>query len=365
MDKTVEDWFNTNKKLKNISDIKKLEKYIVNQINDNILSDSLINSLKFSSDYEFTYYDLDKIDCDKIKVRPENIFKLNFLIIIKILEKYFKNIKFKISFEAAGENDKSIKKPSATFKHDIYIIIFDDDDNYYDFGLEYFETIHDRIKDDDKELSSLVNLDSYFYYEEKSKNYNIFMQETIHSIITSICSLIDEPYILSKINYFNNYKNSKTLKIDTELFNQIINWKKNDLVDFEKFFNDLQPKNQLTDKFFSINEFLEFINNEYNIDINFVNDNFLCDYKYFINVIVLVDNNCSDKIQHYLKIYTRTMDILINSQKQIISFIKKTNNNKKFIPRYLQNFLRLHIQNYKCVQTQQKTLKILQNKFKN
>ena len=357
----IETWYIKNTKLYKIDSIIELKIYLVNLNKDF----DIASAIQFSSDYEFKYFDLLKINCEEIKIRPENIFKLNFLMIVKTLNKYFKDslVNIEIKYEVPGENDKLIKKYNSTYKHDIYIKI-SNNNNYYDIGLEYFETIHDRIKDDDKEISSIVNLDGYYVYEEKKNNYNDFMHEVIHNLLTCTCALNRDPYTLSKINYFKNYKETRTLKTDTELFNQIMKWKKNNLVDFELFFNKLIPTNQETKELFEYDKFIEYLEEIHNINIKFNNKN-ECEYRYFIDLIVNLDNDMSTMIFNYKKIYTRTMDILLESQNQIIDFIEKSNMKKKSIPLYINNFLRNHIQNYTSEYTLSKVLEKLINKFEN
>ena len=356
----IESWYTKNTKLYKIESIYELKGYLVN-LNKDL---DIASAIQFSSDYEFKYFDLKKINCEEIKIRPENIFKLNFLMIVKTLNKYFKNsnVNIEIQYEVPGENDKLIKKYNSTFKHDVYIKI-SNNNNYYDIGLEYFETIHDRIKDDDKLISSVVNLDGYYIYEEKNNNYDSFMREVIHNLLICTCALYHDPYTLSKINYFKNYKETKTLKKDTILFNKIMKWKKNNLVDFELFFKDIIPTNQETKQYYNFDEFIEYLEeNNINIKLNNKNE---CEYKYFIDIIITLDNNISTIICEYRKIYTRTMDILLESQNQIIDFIEKSSMKKKSIPLYINNFLRNHIQNYKQEDTLSKAFESLLTKFDN
>lgn len=356
----IESWYTKNTKLYKIESIYELKGYLVN-LNKDL---DIASAIQFSSDYEFKYFDLKKINCEEIKIRPENIFKLNFLMIVKTLNKYFKNsnVNIEIQYEVPGENDKLIKKYNSTFKHDVYIKI-SNNNNYYDIGLEYFETIHDRIKDDDKLISSVVNLDGYYIYEEKNNNYDSFMREVIHNLLICTCALYHDPYTLSKINYFKNYKETKTLKKDTILFNKIMKWKKNNLVDFELFFKDIIPTNQETKQYYNFDEFIEYLEeNNINIKLNNKNE---CEYKYFIDIIITLDNNISTIICEYRKIYTRTMDILLESQNQIIDFIEKSSMKKKSIPLYINNFLRNHIQNYKQEDTLSKAFESLLTKFNN
>lgn len=352
----INKWFESKKKLHLLADIVTLKKYVVTT------EENFANEIHFSSDYEFRYFDLDQMDCKKIKTRPENIFKINFHMIGKKLRKYFPKTKIDVNFEASSENDTLIKKNSCTYKHDVCIKLTNQDNETYDIGLEYFEFIHDRIKDDDKEISSKVILDGYYVYNESNKNYNEYMRETIYNIMISICTIEDDPYILSKINFFNNYKNIRSLSGDTIKFNNIMKWKRENIINLYDFFKESRPSNLETGKIFTFEEFIEFLN-EKNINIEFINKS-NCEYKYICDIIMVMDTDCSQQIYSYKKIYTRTMDVLIDSQKQMIKWIKRMNNSRKLIPQYLDSFLRVHIQNYRYTDTQFKALNTLQNKLK-
>lgn len=351
-------WYETKKKLYTVSDLAILKKYVIKT------EQNIAKTINFSSDYEFKYFDLDLMDCEKIKVRPENIFKINFQMIVKKLQQYFLNCKIEINFEASSDNDFLLKKNNCTYKHDICIKVTNNLDNEsYDIGLEYFEFIHDRIKDDDKEISSRLILDGYYVYNESSKQYNEFMKETIYNIMITICALTDDPYTLSKINYFANYKNIRSLKADTEIFNKIINWKKTNTGDFKKLFDNFMIINPENGKEFEFNEFIEHIENNFNIVIKFTNET-NCEYKYFVDFIVQVNTDYSQHIYSYRKIYARTMEILIETQKQMIKWIKQMNNSRKLVPKYIDSFLRVHIQNYRYTDTQKKALNNLTKKLK-
>jgi hypothetical protein len=355
----IETWYKKNTKLYKIDSIYELKVYLVNLNKD---SDNA-STIQFSSDYEFKYFDLTKINCEDIKIRPENIFKLNFLMIVKTLNKYFKNsnVKIEIEYEVPGENDKLIKKYNSTFKHDAYIKI-SNNNNYYDIGLEYFEPHHDRIKDNDKLISSIVNLNGYYVYEEKKNNYNDFMHETIHNLLTCICALNHDPYTLAKINYFKNYKKTKTLKKDTELFNNIIKWKKDNSINFKLFFNDIKSKNQETEERFKYDEFIEYLEETHNIKIELIDNN--CSYENIVKIIIKLDHRISTIINDYKEIYQRAMQILFDSQEEIINFIEKSNIKIKSIPMYINYFLMNHIQNYISENILSSVLQNLLNKFK-
>ena len=118
-----------------------------------------------------------------------------------------------IEFEKATTIDKKLKKPQATYKHDVIIKIIpkdvDEDDieiNTYEVVLEYFEEIHNKFNDDDKKISTNLFSDGYYVYNEKNDDMKEFMIDTIYSIIEFICTSMNDPYELSKILYFNkNY----------------------------------------------------------------------------------------------------------------------------------------------------------------
>ncbi len=349
---TIIKWYEKKTKLYKKKDLDILLKYIVKT------DQNIANDIEFSNDFEFNYLDLEKINCESIKVRPENIFKINLLRIIKKFKKYFTNIELDLFFESPGDIDREIKTYKCTFKHDAYIRIsnnVNENKKSYDIGLEYFESIHDRIKDDDKYISSKINLDGYYIYFEKKNNYNDFIKNIIYSLFIWICALDNDKYTLSKIIYFKNYKNTKSLKMDTELFNDIISWKKNDNVNFKIFFERLRVINPDTEEIFKYKEFIEYIEENYNIIIDFIdNSETFCKYSVIIDILVKMDNSYSRKIEAYLKIYTRTMDVLIESQDELIKWVKDSNESRKLIPKYTDNFLRNHIQYYKCNDTLKK-----------
>ncbi len=73
----IEKWYTNKTKLYKLEDIKYLQKYLVKT------DQNISNIIKFSLDYGFDYFNLDKMDCVGIKVRLENIFKINFYRVVK------------------------------------------------------------------------------------------------------------------------------------------------------------------------------------------------------------------------------------------------------------------------------------------
>ena len=53
------------------------------------MESQIIIILKYDKNSKIYYFDLSEMNCKKINVRPENVFKINFDMIVKKLKKYF------------------------------------------------------------------------------------------------------------------------------------------------------------------------------------------------------------------------------------------------------------------------------------
>jgi len=166
-----------------------------------------------------------------------------------------------------------------------------------------------------------------------------------------ICSIANDPYNLAKINFFKYYKNKKTLKKDTEIFNKIMRYKKHNIVDFSDFFNMLNPKNIDTGDFYELNDFITFISDTYNIDVN-IDMNGYCSYDIFTKIIIYSDNQFdSYDISIYKNIFLEAINILFESQKEMIEFIKEASNKKNGLAKFIDYFLLNHLTNYRDRET--------------
>jgi hypothetical protein len=353
---TINEWFKKNTKLKTISDLKILRNYL-NDVDKKYIKEKYI---RFSNDFEFKYYEYNK-PSNINNVRPESIFKLNWFYIIKKIKKLFENdnINIKINYECPGKIETQLKQDNKMcYQHDVYITIFNNNTSF-DCALEYFEKGSHNIKiDNDKEICSSQYVNIYSVYYEKDDLYN-YMKDIIHQILILICTAIDDPYKLAKINFFSNHNNKATLKKDTELFNKIISFKKNNKFHFESFFNTLNPKNEETGEFFELEDFIEFLEDTYNIKIILDKDGF-CSYKLFSKLIISLDQQVnSPDILGYKKIYQDAMDILFDSQQQIIDFVKKFNDRRENLISFVNFFLLNHIHQY----ANKTTLNIIKRKL--
>lgn len=271
------------------------------------------------------------------------------------MKKYFNDINFRglklsVNFEKAGYIDIIKKIPQATYKHDVYIRIEYSNNNDYverEIGLEYFETKHDRIKDQEKKISSEIQLETYMVYEEKDKKYYEFMKNAIYEIFLNTCCVLNDKYILTKIIYFQNHIVNKNIKQDTLIFNKILDWKKNNKFNFEEFFIGSRPINPDNDKpFDDYEDFKKYIDDNYKIKIFLDNKNY-CQFEYFIEIINKIDAELCPKIYDYRKTFTNMLNIMLDASDKIITMSNdKSRLIKHNFPAYLDN-LPIHIQNWK------------------
>jgi hypothetical protein len=313
------------------------------------------NDITICDKYKFSY-----IDYEEDNIRQENIFKLNFNNIVKKLNEYFTNVNITIEFEKATTIDKKIKKANATYKHDVIIkikptYVYDDsededvdedenDKNTYEIVLEYFEEIHNKFNDDDKKISTELFSDAYYIFHEKKDVMNDFMIDTLYSIIEFICATCKDSYELSKILYFNKNYKSKSYKKDVQMFNEIIEINRTNSFNFNDLYIKIEPHNPNTDEELTEEEFIEYIEEEYDIEID---DNFTSEL--FETLIINLDNDISEtgRIQKYKKMYVNTMKTLRYASQKIIKIFEKQRIKRLQLSEFVKNIQKFHKDNLK------------------
>jgi hypothetical protein len=331
-DNKINDWYSKNTKLYKPSDLKLINNYI------SIDKTLEIKEISISNDYKFKY-----ISTRFKNIRCENIFKLNWMLICEKLIDYFPKIKIDCLFEASSYIDSKIQKGNATFKHDVYISINDK----YDCAIEFFEEKSHKKKsiDTDKELYSQQVVDQFIIYKENEDN-DLFFRNTIHKILLLICASNNDHYTLSKINFFkNNMNNPNKLRTQTQCFNRIINYHRKNKFHFKRFFNELAPLNLDSEEKYKLDEFINFLEEEYSLII-ILDEKGYCEYNVFASMILLLDINITHNLKIFKQNYLESMTIMIDSQKEIITYINDSNNKKRNLPEFLDTFLKNHVQNY-------------------
>jgi hypothetical protein len=338
-------WNDKNTKIINLEDLQILEYYVKNINNDKIK----LKNIQITDDYKFNY-----IIYNDVNIRQENIFKLNLLNIINKLKTYFVNVDIDIFFEKYTWADKEIKITKAVYKHDVIINIKnideEDDDNInntFEIVLEYFEKIHNRFSDGDKYISAKQTSDEYIVFNEKTDDINDYYTDTIYSLIKFICATSDDKYELSKILYYKNISKKKNISL-MQYFNKIIDYKKNKTFNFENFLKELWIKNKDTNKYYTLDEFIYFLEEEYEIEIE-LDDLNNCDIKYFEKVIMGINENDIDSeiILEYRYVYINALNMLNDASDEIIKLMKTIRIKRFQLPTYVKNLIKYHKHNLK------------------
>jgi len=333
--KCIKHWNDKNTKITKSEDLIILEYYVKNTDNFEI------KEIEITDDYKFNY-----IIYNDDNIRQENIFKLNLLNIVDKLKIYFKSVDIDIFFEKYTWADKQIKLAQALYKHDVIINIknknLDEEEQEsenFEIALEYFEKIHNRFSDGDKKISAEQTSDEYCVLHENGDNFKKFYKETIYSLIKFICASIDDKYELSKILYYKNISNN-TNTITYGYFSRIIDFKKNKTFNLEEFYNQLKIKN------YEFNEFVEFLEEEYEIEIE-LDDNNNCDIKHFDKLIIYINNNDikSSYLEQYKNTYSIALNMLNDASDEIIKLMKIIRKKRFQLPTYVKNLLKYHKDN--------------------
>jgi len=333
----IKEWYYNNTKLYKKDDMIALEKYIEEM-------DIEMEEINISADYTFHYI------ADMIQhIRYENIFKLNFLNICKNLSEYFPKLEITCEFEKPSLIDLQLQKGNATFKHDVYITITDNLFNKtYDCVVEYFEEKSHKKKptDYDKMIHTQQIVDYYIVYREEDNMLGEFYHNMIHKLMTMCCTANRDHYTLAKVNFFKlNQDKPKKIKQQTETFNNIISFNKKKKFNFQELFIELKLKNPETKELFDIKEFIEYMEENYEIIID-LDKKGNSSYDTFEQIIININGDLSQRLQNYKNIYREAVRILFTSQKEIIELIDEINKKKEHLPTFINNFLLLHIMNY-------------------
>jgi hypothetical protein len=308
-------------------------------------------TIKFSHDYKFTYYNLTKEQLNDLRIRGETIFKLNILSICnKFIEYFGEKLKIDTGLEQRGMRELQLIKATSCLIYDFYIKIYNKDNSneVFDYGLEYFEKdSHNYIKDSDKKIRSLFLLDYFKIFKEENedmlKKFYEFLNEFIKNLFLIVCSLKDDPFTLSKINFFSKNRQMDKIELETmtNTFNNIMDIKKKKEFDLNELFEELQPIDPDTEDDLQFEEFIEYINKK--IGKILLKKNNIYDDKVFDKIIVNLDNRCSQSLEAYKLIYIESMNMINDANLEIIKHVKSQNKHKNMIKTFMDNFiLRLH-----------------------
>ena len=302
------------------------------------------------ANYNFKYYAVSKTFCENtLKLRGETIFKYNWMRFIMKLQRYLQktDIEIYLFFEVSSKLESKIKKNNGTFKHDVYIVIKNKNNNkeYFDIAFEFYEKkAHLNNKDEDKETSSMVLLDEYKYYKEEAKNVvrlDRFMKESVYLIMRLVCASLQDHILLTKINYF---KNMSKEQIDDLLpdFEFILNIYKKQNFEPEKLLEVFRLFNNnkiITSK----KELIIYLKKIFELEEN---DKIIYDFNTFKKFIIL-HYTLLPKAVSYNNLINNAYDLMISSQKEILVLISNKNYLTKYnLPKFIKFYLKDHVHKF-------------------
>lgn len=305
-------------------------------------SKSLID---YGTGLQFKYINFQNIDLTNSQITPQEIFKLNMFSVIYTLSDYFNNTNINLAYDVANRNELILKNCNFAIKHDIYIS-FKQDQQYFECGFDFLKKT--LFIDEYKNISSVVNLDDYKYFDEDIDKIDVFMEVCIEGLLIILCSLNNDEYKLAEILFISANRNLSNLQEQLEIYKKIIYGKKNNFVNLNEFFEELIPINPETGIYLQYDKFIKYI--EDNIlggeKLNFNNGSLtLVSWDDFEQIILNLDKNISRIIINYKQIYTQAVNTLLLSLKKIIELIQKINKTKKYIPQYITMLLSKDIVN--------------------
>jgi hypothetical protein len=310
--------------------------------------ENYVKTISFGNELEFKYIDFQNYNIDfqsnnidKINIE---IFKFNMALIIGQLNIYFNNVTIKITFDEPNRNEFLIKDYDKTIKHDVYVSLYKSNE-YFDCGFDYIEKSLNI--DNYRNISSLINLDYYKYFDEECDNYNIFIEEIIFRLLIILCSLNSDEYKLAEILFIKTNNHLDNLQEQVDKFKKIIYGKKEGNIDLMNFYEVLLPVDIETGDDMNYKEFIKYIESKIKFKLDFLDNNKIINWSIFELILMNLDSDISIRIDNYKMVYIQATNTLFEALKTINDLIKQINKTKKYNPQYIEEFLINDLINYK------------------
>jgi hypothetical protein len=250
---------------------------------------------------------------------------------------YFPHIIMKINFDVPNRNEMSTKDYSDTFKHHVYVE-FSFGNYLFDCGFDYLEK--SNIIDNWKNISSLVNLDYYKYFDADCDKTENFIQDITYRLLIIVCCVSGDEYKLAEIIFIKSHRNLPNLQNQIDIFSRVINAKKTNLFNILDWFYEIMPVNTTTELDMEFDEFIQYINsNVFTTQTINVIDGQYISWEDFEIIIMELSTDISLQLANYKKIFTQGIGTLIESLKTINELTMQINKTKKYIPQYIDHYV--------------------------
>ena len=331
--KRIESLFLEKTKIDDVKDLNIICEYLNVHFDSGKYCESI--EFNFGRDYAFTIHNIHLTKLNLLKIRPESVFKFNFVCIINQLK--CNDIDIELLFEKTSTNQIKINTRKNYYKHDVLIKLGNDVKNY-EIAVEYNEkkshnNTRQIINDNNRTSMSEQFLDLYYEHNEGMNNYRKFIKDITYDILVCICSLKNDKYLLAKILYFKDNENISSYEEDD--FKLFLNCKKNDEIDLEHLHDMMKPRNQDNEEY-TFDEYIEYLENEYDLEIK----DGKCSYKDFKNIINNEPNDSSQKIIEYRTVISNVADKLTDASDEMFKMMERLNKKTQNIPSYTINILK-------------------------
>lgn len=320
---------------------------------------SIIDEIICGRELKFQYINGDKLfellktkGFDEINLHYIDILKYNYNLILTQIANFYPDIKINKFENSPCANECTNFNIDSTYKYGIYLVLTKEDKSY-EYGFDFFSSSVENQENKYEHSKILLDNYEYFYSEDICSNDDIlhYLDETLFKLMVSICSIKDDEYKLAEILFAKTNKDKmepKQLAKELGYFLKIINLKKENAINLEDLFDDLQLVNDETEKKISFSGFIKIIgsiceNNKIKFDNNQKDINFE-----IFELFLLNNNNISSRVlMFYKSSYQKSSTLLMQSLKLIIQLTNEINMRKKFFSRYISFLIEFKLGDYK------------------
>lgn len=316
------------------------------------------NKHYFTNTLIFYYID----DCDKIIKEIQNKFnenithfdvlRLNIHKVITQLKNYFNDVEINIYINSCCMNESKIKKELYLHKYDIYIII-KKNNLLFEIGYDLFE--NENLILENTYSDSKIMLDHYDYFIKTdiatNKDVKYYLNKILYKLMIIISSIKNDEYLLSEIIFVEaNRENNNETNIMKQIsyFTKIANWKKSNTINLNDLYNEMMftdIKTYETVKYTKFKKTISEICEKNGINYNTKDD--IINFDIFQLMILNIDFYYESlSISQYKLVYTKAMNMLMESLKIINELTKEINIKKNFTPDYINNLIMYHMNEF-------------------
>lgn len=303
------------------------------------------SALHFGKNFSFDYIDTVNIALDENSTdyeKPDNIdepiFKHNLFLITDTLKKYYPDLTIGITFDCPTSTELTLCELNEHSNcTNVNINIGFLNKQYY-CGFNYFADLPQTELFDASHVDSIVQMDYYKYYV-CGEHYGDWLKACVMRLLIICCSIKNDEYELAEIMLEN-----VTVQ-EMEKFRKIMKGKKLTVFNIRNWYEEILPVDLTDGHELTYEEFITLLNELNDEPIEFVGKNII-QFGVWEKLLMKIDDNYSPAIGYYKTIYLKAMDMLMNALRTIIELVVEINKSKKYIPQYINNFLRYRVKYY-------------------